>query len=109
MAWAVCFFIIAEIFLRVLDAAQTRIEFDGHILAGVIVPHGDLTVALMQRPEVRLQQFAIQAQRIGLGRLAQFLSLRAACLRTARSYILRTALYSSRLFLAQALGTVLGA
>ena len=100
-------FIIAEILLRVLDAAQTRIEFDGHILAGVIVLHRDLTVALMQRPEVRLQQFAVQPQRIGLGRLAQFLFAGRLLADSAVVHIVDSLVQLAAL-LAQALGTVLG-
>ena len=100
-------FIIAEILLRVLDAAQTRIEFDGHILAGVIVLHGDLTVALMQRPEVRLQQFAVQPQRIGLGRLAQFLFAGRLLADSAVVHIVDRLVQLTAL-LAQALGAVLG-
>ena len=67
-------FIVAEIFLRVLIGTKARVQLDGDILAGVVVLHGHLAVALVYSPEVGLQQLTVQAQRIGLGGLGQFLA-----------------------------------
>ena len=100
-------FVISEILLRVLVAAQTRIEFDGHILAGVVVLHRDLAVALVDGPEVGLQKLTVQPQRVGLSGLAQFLF--AGCLFADGTIVhIMDGLVQLAALLAQALGAVLG-
>ena len=99
-------FIIAEILLRVLVAAQTRVQAYGHILAGVVVLHGHLPVTLVDGPEVCLQKLAVQAQRVGLGGLAQFLLPRGLLANGAVIHIV-DGLVQLAAFLAQALGAVL--
>jgi len=61
----------------------------------------------MQRPEVRLQQLAVQPQRIGLGRLAQFLFAGRLLADSAVIHIVNRLVQLAALLL-QPLGAVLG-
>ena len=100
-------FIVAEIFLRVLIGTEARVQLDGDILAGVVVLHGHLTVALVYGPEVGLQQLTVQAQRIGLGGLGQFLAAGGLLADGTVVHVVHSLVQFAAL-LPQAFGAVLG-
>ena len=100
-------FVVLEILLRVFVGAKARVQPDGDRLAGVVIFHRGLAVALFQRPEVGLQQLAVQAQGVGLFALGQFFAAGGLLAHSAVVQVVH-GLIQFAAFLAQALGAVFG-